>query len=103
VVRRLDALAAEANLPARVVDPLRVQHRERLQQVAYRIGAEDVDRHLARLSRELESRLIDAERRHLFELERTGALKDDARRRIEAELDLREAQLARSDGGSRDV
>jgi CPA1 family monovalent cation:H+ antiporter len=46
---------------------------------------------------ELERRLIDAERRYSYELARAGQLKDDARRRIESELDLREAQRARDD------
>jgi CPA1 family monovalent cation:H+ antiporter len=95
VVRRLDGLAAEANLPVRIVEPLRAHHRERLQQIDYRIAAEEVDRWLSRLSNELERRLIDAERRYIYELASAGQLKDDARRRIEGELDLREAQLAR--------
>jgi hypothetical protein len=68
---------------------VRAHHRERLQQLDYRVGAEDRHRELARLSDELEWRLIDAEREHLYELLCKGELKDDARRRIENELDLR--------------
>jgi len=37
--------------------------------------------------------LIDAERTRINDLFRSGKLKDEARRRIERELDLREAEL----------
>ena len=37
--------------------------------------------------------MIAAERQQINELYRRGKLKDEARRRIERELDLREAQL----------
>jgi hypothetical protein len=69
---------------------------ERLQQLEYRIGADGLNTQLARLSDELERLLIEAERKHLYELLCGGQLKDDARRRIERELDLREAQLMRT-------
>jgi CPA1 family monovalent cation:H+ antiporter len=42
----------------------------------------------------LEYRLIAAEREHINTTYRKGELKDDARRRVERELDLREAHLA---------
>ena len=45
---------------------------------------------------ELELLLIEAERKHVYALACGGQLKDDARRRIENELDLREAQLMRT-------
>jgi hypothetical protein len=38
--------------------------------------------------------LIEAEREHINKLSRAGELKDEARRRIERELDLREAGIA---------
>jgi Na+/H+ antiporter len=96
VLRRLDELAAERHLPMQIVEPVRAYHRERLQQLEYRVGTDERNKHLARLSDELELRLIEAERTHLYELLRGGQLKDDARRRIEVELDLREAQLLRT-------
>ena len=40
---------------------------------------------------EIELALITAERERINELYRRGALKDDSRRRLERELDLREA------------
>jgi hypothetical protein len=43
---------------------------------------------------EIELMLIAAERERINELYRQGALKDEARRRLERELDLREANLA---------
>ena len=88
VTRRLDELAAEHKSPAEVVDLLRGHLHERLQQLDYRVGSVE----LARLSDELELRLIEAEREFLYGLLCSGDLKDDARRRIEHDLDLREAQ-----------
>ena len=52
------------------------------------------DRRHSELHDEIERLLIDAEREHINELFRTGKLKDEARRRIERELDLREAHIA---------
>jgi hypothetical protein len=45
-------------------------------------------------SDEIELLLIAAERERINELYRQGTLKDEARRRLEHELDLREANLA---------
>jgi CPA1 family monovalent cation:H+ antiporter len=96
VMRRLDELVAERNLPGRIVEPLRAYHHERLQHLEYRTGADEPSLQLARLSDELELLLIEAERKHLYALLCSGQLKDDARRRMERELDLREAQLLRT-------
>lgn len=96
VVRRLDELVVERNFPTRIVEPLRAHHYERLQQLEYRTGADELNTQLAHLSDELELLLIEAERKHLYALLRSGQLKDDARRRIEKELDLREAQRLRT-------
>jgi CPA1 family monovalent cation:H+ antiporter len=102
VLRRLDELAAQRELPAEIVDPLRAHHLVRLQQLDYRMGPDEEARQLARLTDELEQHLIDAEREHLYALMCEGRIKDDARRHIENELDLREANLRRStpEGGS---
>ena len=95
-MRRIDELATERGLPAQIVAPLRAHHGERLRQLDYRIGVDAQDQRLADLSHELERHAIDAERAHLYALMCEGKLKDDARRRIENELDLREAQLERT-------
>jgi CPA1 family monovalent cation:H+ antiporter len=42
---------------------------------------------------EIAFQLIEAERKQINDLYRLGKLQDEARRRIERELDLREAQL----------
>jgi monovalent cation/hydrogen antiporter len=48
----------------------------------------------ARLSVALKKELIDAERDFIFQLMRDGKITDEARRRIEYELDLEEASVA---------
>ena len=48
----------------------------------------------AKLGGRLRLELIETERQHLHQLERDGALTDEARRRIERELDLEEASIA---------
>jgi CPA1 family monovalent cation:H+ antiporter len=93
VGRRLDELATERDLPGDVVEPLRAHHRERLRRLDYRIGDDEKEKQLARLYAELELLLIEAERKRVYELACAGRLNDDARRRIELELDLREAQV----------
>jgi monovalent cation/hydrogen antiporter len=94
VLRRIDELATERALPDAVVAPLRAHHAERLHRLDYRIGADELENQLARLADEVELLLIDAERKHLYTLLRRGEIKDEARRHIEHELDLREAELA---------
>jgi len=96
VLRRLEALAAERNLPAAVVDPLRVFHRERLRQLDYKTAADEQEKQLALVEVDVELLLIQAERDELYDVACSTDLKDDARRRIEIELDLREAQLLRT-------
>ncbi|MEX2207572.1 MAG: Na+/H+ antiporter [Myxococcota bacterium] len=100
-LRRIDEVASQGQLPAQIVAPMRAHHFERLRQLDYRLGADAQERRLAELSEDLEARLIAAEREHLYALMCEGRLKDDARRRIENELDLREAQLRRTTRRSR--
>ena len=63
----------------------------------------DLDDGLARLrlSADIKKELIDAERDFIYELLRDGKITDEARRRIEYELDLEEASVANRgrDGG----
>jgi CPA1 family monovalent cation:H+ antiporter len=100
VLARLEQLASERRLPESIVESLRAHHRKRLQQLDYQRASDETNRELARLSDELELRLIEAEREALYAMLCSGDLMDDARRRIESELDLREAQLAHSNPGS---
>jgi monovalent cation/hydrogen antiporter len=91
---RLDRLAAERGIAEDVVKPLRAHHRDRLRHVEHRSDGDDGHRKLTELHNEIELLLIAAERDRVNELFRSGKLKDEARRHIERELDLREAHLA---------
>jgi monovalent cation/hydrogen antiporter len=48
---------------------------------------------------DLRSELIAAEREYIYQLLREGKITDEARRRIERELDLEEASIARKKEG----
>jgi Na+/H+ antiporter len=95
---RIEALAAERGLAEEIVAPIRAFHRDRLRHIEHRIAAEDSQRRLGALRDEIELLLIAAERQRINELYRAGKLKDDPRRRIERELDLREAHFANQRG-----
>jgi len=93
-IERLDQLAAERELPANVVQALRAQYQERLKHFEHgpdRGGGHQLP---PELPDEIELLLIATERDRINELHRRGTLKDEARRRIERELDLRDATLA---------
>ena len=90
-IERLDELAAERKLSPEIVQPLRVRHRDRLKHVADR--SDGAHEELITLHDEIEYLLIAAERQRINDLYRQGKLKDEARRRIERELDLRDAHL----------
>lgn len=93
-MERLERLAAERRLPEDLVDRVRVQHRERLKHFERSPEPEKGDPDLTGPSDEIELLLLAAERERINELYRQGTLKDEARRRLEHELDLREANLA---------
>ncbi len=90
----LDRLAAERRAPEPVVRPIRAAHVSRLKLVEARNDADARHRRLVDLGDEIELALIEAERDRVNDLYRDGELKDDSRRRIERELDLRDAHLA---------
>jgi Na+/H+ antiporter len=89
---RLDRLATEQNLAPDVVHAIRAQHEDRLKHVDEN-GHDFVGGH-GQLHDQTEHLLIEAERNRVNELFRSGKLTDEGRRRIERELDLREAHLA---------
>jgi CPA1 family monovalent cation:H+ antiporter len=93
-VERLDALLADSGVPEDIVARLRSQHSERLKQVRNRSDADDDQKKRVLLGDKIELLLITAERDIINERYRRGELRDEARRRIERELDLREAHLA---------
>jgi monovalent cation/hydrogen antiporter len=92
-IEHLDELASERNLFEDIVQPLRAYYNDRLKHAEFRSDGHDGHRKCAELRDEIELLLIATERRRINELFRSGKLKDEARRRIERELDLREAHV----------
>jgi CPA1 family monovalent cation:H+ antiporter len=84
----IDQLSLEATFSAELADTLRSAQNDRLA----RLHGED-ERDTLTQREEAELKLIEAERDAVNDLFRAGELKDDARRRIERELDLREASI----------
>jgi len=94
-MQRLDELVVQQELSEEIVHPLRARLRDRLKRVQRRDAREGEREQwrLVDLHDEIEFSLIAAEREHINDLYKAGKLKDEARRRIERELDLRDAQL----------
>ena len=96
---KLEDMTVAGKLAEEVLAPVRRLYRERLRHVEHR-GDGDASHSALMHDRDaVEYRLIATEREHINATYRNGELKDDARRRIEREFDLREAHLA-SVGGS---
>jgi Na+/H+ antiporter len=89
---RLDRIVTERSLPDALVKRLRERNQERLIHFE-RVPERDEDRNLTALDDEIELLLISVERERINVLYRQGNLRDGARRRLERELDLREAKL----------
>ena len=98
VEKRLDKVIAERELPDEVIELLRTRNESREQILPDNL--QDGLAHM-RLSASIKKELIDAERDFIFQLLRDGKITDEARRRIEYELDLEEASVANRghDGG----
>ena len=92
-IERLEQLSVERGMPHERVRPLRAAQRERLRHFERAPESPPRDQH-AMAPDEIELLLIKAERDRINALYREGTLKDEARRRLERELDLREASLA---------
>jgi CPA1 family monovalent cation:H+ antiporter len=88
---RLEELAADNRIPAEALAILRARH-------DYRFGGlpktEASDGDAASAAANARSDLIALEREYIYRLLREGRITDEARRRIERELDLEEASLA---------
>jgi CPA1 family monovalent cation:H+ antiporter len=93
-IERLEGLGTERELSEDVLKPLRTRHRDQLKHVELRSDGDDGHQKLTDLHCEIELLLIDAQRQRINELYRQGRLRDEARRRIERELDLRNAHFA---------
>ncbi|AXK82073.1 Na+/H+ antiporter [Pseudolabrys taiwanensis] len=98
VVRRLETTASDRGLTEGILEHLRTRNTHRIQVVPDNLQ-EGVER--ARAAAAIKRELIEAERAFIFQLLRDGKITDEARRRIEYELDLEEASLNNraKDGG----
>jgi Na+/H+ antiporter len=98
VKKRLEDFIKEHDLPDEMIEHLRTRNKSRLQVLPANL-TDGLD-HL-RLTAALKKELIDAERDFIYQLLRDGKITDEARRRIEYELDLEEASVANrgKDGG----
>jgi monovalent cation/hydrogen antiporter len=98
VEARLEKVIKEHELPGYAVDHLRTRNQSRLQILPTNL-TEDID-HM-RQTAKVKAELIEAERDFIYGLLRDGKITDEARRRIEYELDLEEASVANraTDGG----
>jgi CPA1 family monovalent cation:H+ antiporter len=90
---RLQQMTRDRSLPQGVVAPLLTGLHDRLNNLEHRIDGHGGHRKLVTLYDDVELELLSAERQVVNDLYRDGKLKDEARRRIERELDLREAGL----------
>ena len=98
VEKRLEKFVEERELPDEVIELLRTRNQSRRQILPSDTkGGLDQLRQGAAIKKEL----IDAERDFIYQLLREGKITDEARRRIEYELDLEEASVANrgKDGG----
>ncbi len=93
VIERLDQMAAKRQVPEEIVRSLRDQHRDRLKRVQHRADGDHSHKKLIDRLDEIEFTLIETERDLINDLYRRGKLRDEARRRIERDLDLRDARL----------
>lgn len=98
VAKHLDKFAGERELPDAVVEHLRTRNQSR-SQILPKDMADGLE-HI-RQTAKLKQELIEAERAFVYQLLREGKITDEARRRIEYELDLEEAGVANrgKDGG----
>jgi Na+/H+ antiporter len=92
-LERLNQLVEERDLAEGVVRPILARHRARLKHIEHSSDGDDGHKKLTELHDEIELLLIAAERQRTNDLFCGSKLTDEARRRIERELDLREAHL----------
>jgi monovalent cation/hydrogen antiporter len=90
---RLDGLSREGRFAAEVIEGIRAEHQDRLRTTRHGSDADASHRELSEVHDQIELELIVAERHEIYQLFRKGMLNDAARRHIERELDLREAQI----------
>jgi CPA1 family monovalent cation:H+ antiporter len=94
--KRLERLAAEGKASPEVLALMRAHHEYRSGRLP-NATADGSD--LAAVAAGIRSELIAAEREFIYRLLQTGQITDEARRRIERELDLEEAGIASTQNG----
>jgi Na+/H+ antiporter len=90
---RLEELIASGNFSEEILEPIRIRQRHRLEHIEHGNDLDERNRQFRDLHDEIEFQLIGTERQHINQQYRAGVLTDVSRRRIERELDLREAEL----------
>ncbi len=95
----IDQFAAGRELSPETIETVRALHEDRLKQIENGTGEDE--RQFSELRENLERQLISVERAYINGLYRAGELKDESRRRIERDLDMREAFLLNRVGGER--
>ena len=93
-IERLESLTESRKLAEPVVGPILAHLRNRLKDVDHRKDGDEHHKKVAELGDDIELSLIEAERDLVNNLYRAGELKDEGRRHIERELDLRDTLLA---------
>ena len=93
-IAALDELANKRHFPPDALETLRLLHQDRLKRIEGRGDGDEAARTFGEFYDELDRLLISEERKRVIDLYRSGELKDEARRRIERELDMREAYLS---------
>ncbi|HEX5211795.1 MAG TPA: Na+/H+ antiporter [Pseudolabrys sp.] len=98
VTERLETVIENCGLPQEAIAHLRTRNQSRLQVLPENL-ADGLD-HM-RETAKIKAELIKTERQFIYRLLRDGKITDEARRRIEYELDLEEASVANraQDGG----
>jgi monovalent cation/hydrogen antiporter len=91
-LKHLDLLIREDNLSPALARALRTRLQERLRRLELDHKSEGADG-AVRHGGQIERKLIDMERDQIYRLRQEGALSDEAKRRIERELDLEEARI----------
>jgi CPA1 family monovalent cation:H+ antiporter len=92
-ISRLDELTTAGTFPEGILHPIRIRQRHRLEHIEHASELDESQRNCRDLHDEIEFLLIGTERQQINEQYRSGILTDVSRRRIERELDLREAEL----------
>jgi NhaP-type Na+/H+ or K+/H+ antiporter len=92
-IDHLEKLIAKRTLPEEIAGPLRDHHRGRLRDVSQRRDGDAAHEAANELNDEIELLLLEAERNRVNDLYRDGKLHDQGRRRIERDLDLRQARI----------